>query len=95
MPAVRFAPIAARIALLFALLAAPQLAAAETPSATAIVTGFYSVLLDTMKNGPELKFAGRVQRLTPAMAASFDLASMTRIAAGAHWRPCLPKIRHS
>ena len=50
-----------------------------------MVSGFYNALLATMKDGPTLKFAGRFDRLTPALSGAFDLATMTRIAAGAQW----------
>ena len=91
MTACRFMPIFARLAVVIALLAAPQLAAAQTGPAAAAVGGFYDTLLATMKNGPALKFAGRVEKLTPAMAAAFDLATMARIAAGAHWPTIKPE----
>ncbi len=82
----------ARLCVAVALLAVPlQSAAAETRSATAIVTGFYDTLLATMKNGPALKFSGRVEALTPALDSAFDLASMTRIAAGAQWLGIKPE----
>ncbi len=91
MPASRLVPIFACFALAFALLAAPRSAVAETRPAIAVVGGFYDVLLATMKNGPALKFAGRVERLTPALSAAFDLPTMTRIAAGAQWPAIKPE----
>ena len=91
MPITRFVSFFAGLAVAFALLTAPQPAAAETGTASAIVSSFYATLLATMKDGPKLKFAGRVDRLTPAMAIAFDLPSMTRIAAGAHWPNIKPE----
>ena len=66
-------------------------AAAETGPASTVVQGFYDALLATMKDGPTLKFAGRFQRLTPALSGAFDLATMTRIAAGAQWPGIKPE----
>ncbi|MEI6558389.1 MAG: ABC transporter substrate-binding protein [Rhodospirillaceae bacterium] len=92
MPVPRFAPLFIRLAVACALLAAPQVSAAtNSGSATAVVTGFYATLLGTMKDGPALKFAGRTERLTPALASAFDLAGMTRIAAGAQWPAIKPE----
>ena len=88
MPASRLVPVFAGLALVFALLTAPP-AAAET--AGAVVAGFYDTLLATMKDGPALKFAGRVERLSPAITKAFDLATMTRIAAGAQWAAIKPE----
>ncbi len=84
-------PFCSRLAVICALLAAPPVYAADAGSASAIVGGFYNVLLDTMKKGPDLKFSGRVKQLTPALATAFDLAAMTRIAAGAQWPTIKPE----
>lgn len=91
MPAFRIVPFFAGLALAFALLAPPHAAAAETGAASAVVGGFYDTLLATMKDGPALKFAGRVQRLSPSITGAFDLATMTRIAAGAQWPAIKPE----
>ena len=90
MPASRFVPLFAGLAVIFALLTAPQITAAETGTASAVVGGFYDTLLATMKDGPALKFAGRVERLSPTITTAFDLATMTRIAAGAQWPAIKP-----
>ena len=84
MIASRLVPFFSCLAVVFAL-QTTTLAAAETGAASAVVGGFYDTLLASMKDGPALKFAGRYERLNPAMAAAFDLPTMTRIAAGAQW----------
>ena len=90
-PITRLVSFFTSLAVAFALLTAPQPAAAENGQASAIVSAFYATLLTTMKDGPKLKFAGRFERLTPAMAAAFDLPGMARIAAGAHWPNIKPE----
>ena len=99
MPAFRIVPLLARLALTLALLAAPEIAAAETgpaaapaaAGASAVVSGFYDALLATMKDGPALKFSGRFDRLNPVIATAFDLPTMARIAAGAQWLTIKPE----
>ena len=57
--------------------------AATMPAATLNI--FYETLLAVMKDGPKLGFAGRRQKLTPAIAQAFDLALMTRLVVGLPW----------
>jgi phospholipid transport system substrate-binding protein len=59
------------------------LAAAEDP--TERIQTFYGVLLDTMKQGPQLGVQGRFQKLLPAVNAAYDIPAMTRIACGPDW----------
>ena len=87
----RLVPFFTGLAVVFALLTAPQATAAETGAATAVVSGFYDSLLATMKDGPALKFAGRYKLLNPAMATAFDLPAMARIAGGAQWSTIKPE----
>jgi len=54
------------------------------------VRAFYSTLLDTMRNGPQLGAQGRYARLTPAIAQSFDIPFMTRLAVGPDWNTLTP-----
>jgi len=49
------------------------------------VRAFYSTLLDTMRNGPQLGAQGRYARIAPAIARSFDIPLMTRLAVGPDW----------
>lgn len=57
--------------------------AATMPAAT--LNGFYDTLLVVMKEGPKLGFAGRRQKLAPAIIQAFDLALMTRLVVGLQW----------
>jgi phospholipid transport system substrate-binding protein len=79
----------ARRGLLRAALAATLLAAgaahAENASPAATISGFYDVLLSTMKDGPVLGFKGRSERLSPAIRSAFDLPLMTRLMVGPQW----------
>jgi phospholipid transport system substrate-binding protein len=54
------------------------------------VRSFYSTLLDTMRNGPQLGPQGRYAKLAPAIAQNFDIPLMTRIAIGPDWETLTP-----
>lgn len=57
--------------------------AAAVPATT--LTGFYDTLLAVMKEGSRLGFAGRRQKLAPAITQAFDLPLMTRLVVGLQW----------
>jgi phospholipid transport system substrate-binding protein len=59
-------------------------ARAQDPGAEKI-QGFYNVLLDTMKHGPELGMQGRVKALEPSIDATFDTAAMIQFIVGPSW----------
>lgn len=72
--------------------ARPALAAAAAePYAT--VDAFYAVLLAVMKDGQKLGFAGRRERLAPAVEHAFDLPAMTRLVIGLQWQSFSPADR--
>jgi phospholipid transport system substrate-binding protein len=70
-----------------AMLLSPPGAAAAGPQAApaALIQSFYGELLAVMKQAKRLTFDQRYQRLAPAIAQTFDLALMTRIAVGPSW----------
>jgi phospholipid transport system substrate-binding protein len=57
--------------------------AAAMPAAT--LNTFYDTLLAVMKDGAKLGFAGRRQKLAPAITQAFDLSLMTRLVVGLQW----------
>lgn len=62
--------------------------ATATPSAstpTATVEVFHAGLLDIMKHAKTLGFQGRIDKLEPLMAATFDLDFMASKTVGRHW----------
>jgi phospholipid transport system substrate-binding protein len=69
--------------------AAPVAVAAETgPSAEAAkatIEHFYDGLLATMKQGPELGFKGRTEKLAPLVEKTYSLDFMARLIVGAKW----------
>ena len=67
-----------------AILAVPRAVAAEG-AAVALIERFYGVLLAVMKEAKRLSFDARYSRLAPAIAQTFDLALMTRLAVGPAW----------
>ncbi len=58
--------------------------AVQSPAST-VVEKFYTVLVDTMKQGSTLGFAGRYKKMEPVIKASFNLPLMTRMAVGLVW----------
>jgi len=64
-------------------------AATETP--VAVVRSFYDILLNTMKDGPHLGFAGRRDRLSPTIRQIFDFPLMTRLTVGPPWAGLPPE----
>ena len=48
-----------------------------------VIERFCAVLLDVMKQGPQLGFKGRLEKLRPAFAAAYDMAAVSRGSLGA------------
>jgi phospholipid transport system substrate-binding protein len=73
-------------------LALPSQHAAAVPAGNgaATVQAFYTTLLDTMRNGPQLGAQGRYAKLAPAITESFDIPFMTRLAVGPDWNTLNP-----
>ncbi|MEN3353161.1 MAG: phospholipid transport system substrate-binding protein [Betaproteobacteria bacterium] len=83
---------------LIALASAPvalAVPAAETDPAAARIRAFYDVLLETMKRAQALGVKGRYEKLSPAVRATFDLPTMTRIAVGPEWKSLKPEQQAS
>jgi phospholipid transport system substrate-binding protein len=66
------------------LIQAPAFGESSDPAASSI-TSLYGSLLDTMKQAKQLGVKGRFQKLSPVLAKTYDLASMSRIAVGPSW----------
>lgn len=71
-------------------LALPASHAVAATGGADTVRAFYSALLDTMRYGPQLGAQGRYARLAPAIAQSFDIPFMTRLAVGPDWNSLTP-----
>ncbi len=65
-------------------------AQAAADPATVPIDQFYAVLLTVMKAGKRTPFPQRVQMLTPAVDAAFDLAGILRVSVGAYWSSLPP-----
>ena len=63
----------------------PPARADDSAPITSPISGFYEVLLETMKSAQRLPVKARYARLEPAVHATFDLSAMTRIAVGPAW----------
>ena len=59
---------------------------ADGDSGAAVVEKLHANLLDAMKNATEWGFAGRLERLSPVVAESFDFDTIARIVTGKHWK---------
>jgi phospholipid transport system substrate-binding protein len=79
----------------FAALGLPNVLRAAEPatSPVPIIRSFYEVLLSAMKDGPKIGFAGRRDRLAPAIRQTFDLPAMTRLMVGPQWTTIAPDIQ--
>ena len=51
-----------------------------------MVEAFHATIIGTMKEAERLGFAGRYERLEPALDATFDLDFMAEKSVGRHWR---------
>ena len=73
-----------------ALFHAPAFAESSDPAASRI-TSFYGSLLDTMKQAKQLGVKGRYEKLSPVLAKTYDLASMSKLAVGPSWSALTPQ----
>jgi phospholipid transport system substrate-binding protein len=73
-------------------LALPRAARAADPGAASVqvIRSFYDVLLGVMKDGPRIGFAGRRDRLAPAIRQTFNFPLMTRLMVGPQWATLTP-----
>jgi len=71
------------------LVAAPAAIADDDPAVRTVQT-FYDTLLDTMKQGKQLGYRGRYERLKPAVEQAYDFTTMMRFIAGSSWATLPP-----
>jgi phospholipid transport system substrate-binding protein len=64
-------------------------AAAAGPSD--VIRGFYSVLLDTMRQAQQLGPRGRYQKLEPVVFRTFDVPYMAKLSIGPGWNALTPE----
>lgn len=69
---------------------APAFADNSDPAASRI-TSFYGSLLDTMKQAKQLGVKGRYDKLSPVLAKTYDLPSMSKLAVGPSWSALAPQ----
>jgi phospholipid transport system substrate-binding protein len=74
-------------------LCAREVSAADVPpdSPVGSAQALCNVLLETMKKGESLDFAGRVKLLDPELRRLYDLPLVTRIVVGPPWRGFSPE----
>jgi phospholipid transport system substrate-binding protein len=91
-------PVSRRSLIAFAAVAAfglPRAAGAAEAggSPVPLIRSFYDVLLGTMKDGPQIGFAGRLARLAPVIRKTFDFPLMTRLMVGPQWATLTPELQ--
>ena len=74
------------LSLFVALFLTGYVSAARADAPRAVIETFNSALLQTMRQAKTLGYAGRYDKLAPAIRNTFDLAFMARYSAGRHWR---------
>ena len=70
------------LALLSSVLLAPVVRAED---ASTKVDTLHTALLETMKGGAQLDFAGRRDQLAPVLQQTFDFDTISRLVTGRHW----------
>ena len=75
------------------MLSLPALAQDAQGTPTAVVQRLNDALLDVMKEADTLGLSGRYDRLEPVLNDLFAFSTMTRVAAGGHWRTLAPEQR--
>lgn len=81
---------------IFAVVAAPLSVVAaipQTPSPEDVVETLHRSLLDVMKNADTLGYDGRLTRLAPTVAETFDQPFMARMTMGRHWKTLSEKAQ--
>ena len=73
------------LGLLFCLLFSMSSAFAKDDAAKQVVEKFQADLIAVMKNGKQLGYTGRYDKLYPSVANSHDLAKIARIVVGKEW----------
>ncbi|MGR9072089.1 MAG: ABC transporter substrate-binding protein [Gammaproteobacteria bacterium] len=62
-------------------------------TAKQVVENFQGELLEMMKQGDELKYSGRYEKMDAAVNKSHDLTKIARIVVGKEWKNLLPEQR--
>lgn len=78
-----------------AFLAMKRAMAADGGGPAAVIQRFYDTLLGVMKDAKRIGFDGRYQRLAPAIAQTYNLALMSRLAVGPEWPKLSPAQQQS
>ena len=77
------------LALAAGLIASPAKADPVPPQM--VVQSLYDVLLGVMKGSKDLGFAGRYERLKPAIETAYNLPLMSRLSIGPQWQSLTPE----
>jgi|ERR1043166_6921460 phospholipid transport system substrate-binding protein len=77
----------------------PEKVVMRPPAATSggpskVVEKFHDTLLTAMKDGQQLGFHGRFNRLKPAMSRAFNFSDMTKTSVGLNWVKASPEEKN-
>lgn len=82
-------PTPVRLLAVLALLAALAVPAFATPSVegpTTTVEKLHATLLESMKEGGQLGYQGRIDRIGPVLEETFNFQTIGRVVTGRHWK---------
>lgn len=66
---------------------------ARAETATQVIDNLNTTLVDVLREGEQLGFKGRAEKLRPVLLQSYDLEAMGRIAVGRAWDQATPEQR--
>jgi phospholipid transport system substrate-binding protein len=64
---------------------AVPLCRAQAATASDVIRGLNDTFIEVMQKGPELGYAGRFEKLRPALSHAYDFPSMARVSTGRYW----------
>lgn len=86
--------IAGALYFLFAM-AAPMAFSATQPGPAQVITDFQQTLIGAMKQGRQLGFKGRYEKLAPVVEKTHDIPAIVRVAVGKYWEQLSSQQRKS
>ena len=86
MPAVSTVLRLSAVLVLLAVLVSPAFANPSVEGPTATVEKLHATLLDSMKEGGQLGYQGRIDRIGPVLEETFNFQTIGRVVTGRHWK---------
>jgi phospholipid transport system substrate-binding protein len=89
------APSLVRLLIVFCLALTGTGAAAGPATPSATVERLHATLLEMMKEGQTLGYAGRVERIGPVLDETFNFETIGRVVTGRHWKALAVEKRNA